>query len=466
MFVLMFAGFFIHGGALPDYGWKVLFIFLALLFGWSTVGLIIPSLLGLIAMGIAGAKTTVLASWTAGFGGNVICLIVLFSVLSKWLEDVGLVSAGMNWFMGRKAFQGKPWLFITAFFFMVYFLAFLTGTFPAIFIGWACVYDICATVGVEKRSPLMGFLVVNVTAIGAMGDYCKPWSAWGLTAISTYESTLPDMTLGFGPYLVWTTVVYFVAMLLMILCGKYLMKLDASPLEKGDFSQLAHQTGISKDQKFATIFMIVLIIMLFIPSYLPKGTLKTILNTQMGVVGITVAAVVVAGLFRHPDGTPVFDFKKIANMKAIPWDPIMLLTATVPLGAALKADEAGIMPILTAFVKTHLGGMNAFAFYCITAIFLGLLTQVAHNLVLLVAITPIFISVASTLGFNTELIVMIASVTLAASLGTPAASTRAGMVFGNSDYVTLGDCYKVGWLSSITMILACLVVGVPLGMLL
>lgn len=183
-------------------------------------------------------------------------------------------------------------------------------------------------------------------------------------------------------------------------------------------------------------------------------------------VGIAVAAVAVVGLFKKEDGTQVLDFKKVANMRAIPWDPIILLTATVPLGNALRGDEAGIMPIIENFVSTHMGNLSPLVFYCLTAVFLGVLTQVAHNVVLLVAITPIFLSVSDTLGFNSALILMIASVVLAVSLGTPAASTRAGMVFGNAEYVTIGDAYKFGWLSSLTSILACLIIGVPLGLVL
>ena len=67
--VLIFAGFFIHSAPLPDFGWRVLFIFIGLMFGWSTVGLGIPSLIGILALGLTGAFT-VDTAWQAGFGGS------------------------------------------------------------------------------------------------------------------------------------------------------------------------------------------------------------------------------------------------------------------------------------------------------------------------------------------------------------------------------------------------------------
>ena len=283
MVILMFAGFFIHGGALPDYGWRILFAFVGLLYGWSVVGLITPSLLGLIALGCAGSKATVLAAWTSGFGGNVVCIIVLFSILSKWMEEIGLIKTIMNWFVSRKALAGKPWLFVAAFFAVIYFLGFLTEAFPAILLGWACVYDLCELAGIEKRSPMMGFLIVNIAAIAAMGTFCKPWGSWGIVALSTYSAALPGAEISFPAYMVWTTLVYIFAIAFTVLFGKYVFKLDASPFEKGDFSAISSHIKLTGEQKFASVFMIVLIIFLFLPAYLPDGAAKTILNTNMGV---------------------------------------------------------------------------------------------------------------------------------------------------------------------------------------
>lgn len=166
------------------------------------------------------------------------------------------------------------------------------------------------------------------------------------------------------------------------------------------------------------------------------------------------------------NGKPFLDFKKVASHDAIPWDPIMLLSATVPLGSALKADEAGIMNLVAGFAMNHMEGLSPIIFYISIAVFLGLLTQIAHNLVLLAAFTPMFCTVGIALGMSPELITMIASIMLTAALGSPAGSTRSGMLFGNSEYITLGDCYKLGWFSLLAHVIACCAIGIPLGMLL
>lgn len=464
MLVLMFGGFFMPEiESLPPYGVQLLFIFIGLLFGWSTVGLIIPSLLGLTAMAFTSGFT-IKSVWSMGFGSDIIVLLVLFCIFSKWLEKVGFTDTLVNWFLSRNCFYGKPWTFITCFFLVIYILGFFASTFPAIFIGWACAYKLCEVLGYEKRSAFCGFLIFNITALGSMGDTCKPWSAWGLTALNAYNSIVPDGKISYGTFMLWTTIIYLVALGLTLLFGRFCMKIDMTPYMKGDYREAASHYTFDKNQKFACALMAGMIIALFIPGYLPDCALKSILNT-LGTIGIISVVLIIAGGINMANGQPFFDFKQIATHGGVSWEPVMLLTATVPLGNALKSPDAGIMQLISDFATLHMANFSPIIFYCIIAIFLGLLTQVAHNLVVLTAFTPIFCQVGITLGMSPELIMMISAVMLTAALGSPAGSTRSGMLFGNGEYIKISDCYKLGWFSLFAHIIACCAIGIPLGML-
>ena len=464
--VLIFAGFFIHGGPLPDFGWQVLFIFIGLMFGWSTIGLAIPSLMGILALGLTGAFT-VDTAWQAGFGGNVVALVVLISVFSKWLEKIGLIDVIMGKFMSSKRFVGKPWLFITAFLAMIYFLGFLIGSVPSILIGWACAYQIIRISEMDKHSPLSAFLVVNIAAIGAFGDYCKPWSVWGLVTLQDYNAMFTPGGLSYPAFIVWNTAVYVVAIALVILVARFVLRIDVSKLAKCtdcDFSIEGGKTTFTHEQKFALGIVATMIILLFAPTFLPACGLKTFLNT-IGTTGTVILVVLVAMLFRKKDGTDHFNFSKVADYaSAVPWNVILLLTVTIPLGSALKDTNAGIITIVAQFAHTSLNGLSPIVFLIAVSVFLFLLTQVAHNLVCLVAIVPIFMVIAQNLGANAVLVLMLGQLLLTAALGTPAASTRAAMLYGNTEWVTVGNCYKWGWISGIAALVAALVVGIPLGL--
>ncbi len=465
--ILIFAGFFVHASPLPDYGWQVLFIFIGLMFGWSTVGFAVPSLIGILALGLTG-HFTVDVAWQAGFGGNVIALIVLVSVLSKWLEKIGLIEVIMGKFMSSKRFAGKPWLFITAFLALVYFLGFLTGSFPAILIGWSCAYQIVKVAGMEKHSPLSAFLIVNIAAIGAFGAYCKPWGAWGLVAIQNYDAMFTPGGLSYPAFIGWCTAVYAVSIALVILVGRFVFRIDVSKLAKCtdcDFAIGDDKTQFTSTQKFALFVLGLMIFLLFIPSYLPASVFKTFLST-IGTTGTIVLIVIIAGLFEMKESKESFNFSKVADYAgAVPWNVILLLTVTVPLGAAMKDSEAGIMKLITQTANQMLAGLSPVLFLIAVTVFLFLLTQVAHNLVCLVAIVPIFMAIAQSMGANVVLVLMLGQLVLCTALGTPAASTRAGLLFGNTEWVTIGSCYKWGWISGITVLVAALAVGIPLGML-
>ena len=462
--LIMFMGFFMPNNVmLPAYGIQILFIFLGLLIGWSFVGLITPSLLGLIALSCTDGFT-ITSVWASGFGSELVILILLFCIFAKWLENIGLIDTLVNWFLNRQFFYGRPWLFLTCFFCVIYLLGFFTSNYPAIFLGWACAYKLCDVLGYEKRSAFCGFLVFNITAIGSMGETAKPWSAWGLTAINAFQTATPGETFSYGSFLFWSTIIYFIAIGITLLFGKFVMKIDMTPFLQGNYRQAACQYHFDTVQKFACVLLIAMIAALLLPGYLPDCLLKTALR-ELGTIGTVSLVLIIAGTASFASGQPFFNFKAVASNGGVPWEPIILLTTTVPLGNALKSDNAGIMQVILGFAADHLNGLSPIVFYIAIAIFLGLTTQIANNFVLLTALTPMFCTVGMSLGMNPYLTTLICSLMLTASLGTPAASTRAAMMFGNDEYIKLGDAYKLGWFSLLAHLIACCAFGIPLGLL-
>ena len=55
---------------------------------------------------------------------------------------------------------------------------------------------------------------------------------------------------------------------------------------------------------------------------------------------------------------------------------------------------------------------------------------------------------------------------LSAALATPGASSRAGLVFGNTEWITTGQGYFFGIISVVCVIITLLCVGLPLGAIL
>ena len=84
--LLMFGiGYLEPWGSLEPLGMKVLGIFLGMLWGWTTIGFVWPSMLGLLALGLSGYQS-VSAAIGAGFGAtnNTVLCIFLFVLPPIW----------------------------------------------------------------------------------------------------------------------------------------------------------------------------------------------------------------------------------------------------------------------------------------------------------------------------------------------------------------------------------------------
>ena len=116
-------------------GMKVLGVFCALLFAWSTIGLLWPSiigLLGLILLEVMDLKT----AFALGWGSNTLLLIFFMTIVAAIVEQSGVSHFIAMWFITRKFILGKPWLFIFVFLFTTFILSAVTSTIPAIMICW------------------------------------------------------------------------------------------------------------------------------------------------------------------------------------------------------------------------------------------------------------------------------------------------------------------------------------------
>lgn len=112
MFVLMCSGWFLPSGeTLTEYGVRITMIFVGAIWGWIFAGLIVPSLMSMLFLVLAGMGTAkeVVGS---GFGAEIILLIIFFSIFTQWLEDIGLTKTLANWLLSRKILKGRPYLFV------------------------------------------------------------------------------------------------------------------------------------------------------------------------------------------------------------------------------------------------------------------------------------------------------------------------------------------------------------------
>ncbi|MDO4280819.1 MAG: SLC13 family permease [Peptococcaceae bacterium] len=459
MFALMCSGWFLPSGQiLTEYGVRVTMIFVGAIWGWIFVGLIEPSLSVLIFLVLAGmgtAKDVV----GQGFGAEIILLVVFFSIFTQWLEEIGLTSSMAKWLLSRKMLVGKPYLFIFMLLLVTFLCGFFVGIYATIFLMWGICYRIFNDIGYEKRSKETTFILMGVAYVSIMGMTVKPWSAWSLLGVKGLV-TATGLNVTFLTYSTFMVAISLVSVLLFMLAGKFIVRIDVSKLKNSDYTSMGKDIHLTGEQKLGAVLLIVLLVALYIPTVLPDGLLKTILSAQ-GATGVVIIFTIALSII-HFNGKPTMDFVALAS-KSIPWNMILLLTAVGPLGTALMSNESGFTKMILSVLKPILAGQSPIVLYVFTIILACVLTQFMNNTILLVVLTPMLCTIAKVVGANPILIAAILIFGLTAALATPGASSRAGLVFGNSEWIDIKQAYVQAILSVVAVIIALIVVGIPLG---
>ena len=110
LWLLFGFGYLKPWGTLEPIGMKVLGIFLGMLFGWTFIGFIWPSILGAIALGFSG-YATVSSVISSGMGNISVTVFVLFLfIMAGYVDRVGLTTWIANWFISRKIAINRPWI--------------------------------------------------------------------------------------------------------------------------------------------------------------------------------------------------------------------------------------------------------------------------------------------------------------------------------------------------------------------
>lgn len=188
MLVLMASGWFLsEGQVLTEYGVRITMIFVGAIWGWIFINLIIPSFAALIFLVLAGmgtAKEVV----GAGFGAEIILLIVFFSIFTQWLEDIGLTNTMAKWLLSRKFLSGKPYVFIFMLFLVTFLCGFFVGIYATIFLMWGICYRMLQDMGFKRGSKESSFILIGVAFVSIMGMTVKPWSPWAMVGVNGLRS--------------------------------------------------------------------------------------------------------------------------------------------------------------------------------------------------------------------------------------------------------------------------------------
>lgn len=444
MFGFQFIPPFISG--ISETGMQVLGIFLGMLYGWTFVEMIWPSLLGMIACGFTGLMT-VQDSLMQGFGSDLVMVTLFVFIFTAFMEASGLNQWIANWFISRKLVIGRPYIFLLMICLSAWILAMFTYCFAAIIVIWSVFYSISKELKLEKRSPFVNCVIFGIAFAGTLGGGTLPFNALSIIVLGLMKSSV-NISVNYVLFSLINLVFVFLIILLYVLVCKYVFKPDPGILkDKIDrFAHLRH-VQMNTDQKIAAIALVVFLCMLLLPGVLPTSWPVVSQLSTLNVSGSAVLILCILMLLRK--STPVKPSKGIlywtdCAVRGINWEVVILLASTAPISAALESDESGVLASCEAFLRAQIGDMSPFLAIAFIVVALGLLTQVMHNAVLLIIFIPMLCPLLVSYDINPVVMAMPLLIVVQAAFMTPAASTQAAMVFSNAEWIDKKWAFMLG----------------------
>lgn len=448
---------------ITELGMQVLGIFVGVLYGWCTVSLIWPGLVGIVAIG-ATEYCTVTESFQQAFGADIPLMIIVVYILAAYLEECGLNQYIANWFISRKIGEGRPWVFTLLIFAAAFFMSSFVSTYATIIILWMIFYKICDQIGEPPRTKYTAMVISGIVITCGMTMAIFPFKAFAIMAIGlTRQGTGLDLDINFVTWTIFNTIICIAMIALFLIVCKFVLRPDLSRVKEAG-AQNAHLRGqkMNKEQKVGTLVLVIFILGLALPSILPETIPGMAVLEEMSILGVGTLCMVALTLIKKEDGSPYVSIPHLIST-GVNWELIILIASTMPLCNALEAEECGVLQSVIAWMTVTFSGLNNLTFLiAIAAIFL-IVTQVTHNLVLLLVFTPVLTEMGLQFGANPMVVMLVIFYTAMTAYATPAASSNAALIFGNEKWVQRKDAYLTGALILIVAFIVVIGVAIPLG---
>lgn len=457
MFLFKYLPTFSH---MTKEGMEMLGVYLGLIYGWCTIGMILPGLLAFVAIPLT-AMFDMNSFLAAGMGGNIVNTSI-FSVLFCFVISATKVSDTIvNKVFHTKLIQKYSWGFLFAILIGGWIMGVMAGQTVGLLILMPLITVSCKQCGYEPDGKTHAFLMIAALMSILLGSLMMPFKDTPLILLSAYSSINSEFTIDMGKYLLFALILSALIFVVYILFTTFVFRVDLKNFTQNTALRQGEKEKFNKKQKIVLGIFFAFIILVLIPGFLSGGMVKDVLGT-MGVVGISCLLMAVMMLLRV-DGEALFDFREAA--RNYPWEILMCLAACLPIAANLTNEQTGISDTIIALLNPVLGNLSPITFSIIIILMAVVLTNVLNNVPCALLLIPIVASYAPILGFNATPIVIVLIFAVHASFATPAASTAAQLLFASSGADKM-QLLKAGILSLIPMFVCMVVAGLTFGQIL
>lgn len=446
IFGVMIAFHFIPAPApITTLGMQVIGIFIGMIYGWMTCGMLWPSLAGILMLGFSEYCASPEAALGMALTNATAMMMLVAFIAFNYVAGTGLTEWIATWLITRKFTIGKPWVFMIFLWVAGILIAGVFNVVILIIMMFEFVIPLFKEMGYTKDDMFPVYMLLGISANLGL---CTVWPAF--LPHSIYTRGIIASALGHPLTTLQYTMCIAVPLLTMVVTyifvGKFILRIDTSKFKAGS-AALAQKMqenkgkGLTTEQKHGAIVLALFILGCAVPAILP--TTWPIISTlnRMGVVGVSTLTVIAVIVLMKKDGTTLTTFDRL--MHAMDWNMILLTAAIMTIAASITSQGTGIVAYLSMVIIPLLSKMSVLGFVILVMIVMCIVSQFSMNMVLQMIFAPILGPILLQAGYNPMIAVMAVYFGTQLAFLAPSGSMMAAMVFAKTDWVKPRNLYKI-----------------------
>ena len=434
---------------LTEIGMTVLGVFIGMVYLWSAVDSIWPSMLGLMLIAIAGyvpeltGYAAVKQLWMEAWGSETVLVCLLGLILFGAVEYVGCTKYMARFFMSIKALNGRPYIFLFIFLLCSYVISGTTNPMASMLILWPIALEVLEKFGYKKGDKIFAIMICGVYLAATLGQPMFPFKGASYVVVSAFER-MSGMTVNYGSYIAYNAIMSAILLVLFLVFVRFVIRPDVEGFKSITVEELTREklAPMNLQQIVFLLMIVVYVVLLLTPNFLPKTIPVVGFLSNIGLLGLTYFLMIVLMIIPYK-GKPMLDFKGVAK-KSFSWDIVFLVAGAIYVCNALSSEATGVKPFLIQLLQPLLGGKPDIIFILLILGFALITTNFANNAGMAVVLLPVIIAFADQYpGVDALVLSMTVTMMVFVALLTPAASPYCGILHARKDLVSYGEIMKL-----------------------
>ena len=445
-------------------GMRCVGAFLGMVYMWSAIGTLWPSLYGLFAIAISGYAGDGLAGfnavWMNAVGVNTVLLCLFAMVLFGALDELGITKYIARFLLTRKFYAGKPIMFLSVFFFTCFVLSTLVSPIVSMIMLWPVAKRMTDAMNLTREDGVWKFFYVGMFGVSTLGQPFFPFMGAQLIPCSAFQ-TMSGMAIPMGQYMLMNALMTFIVMTIYLLFMKF-GPVDLSKMKAVDPAMIENDLNLPPmdfRQKVFSWMVPIYLLLVLVPSFFPTNPICAWLNS-IGVMGITIAFCIILIAWKW-NGQPMLNYQDVCY-RQMNWGIFFMIAAAVYAAGTLSAQNTGVTAFLLQVLNPVLGGQPEMIFVALMFTVALIITNFANNAAMAVVLTPVVLAFSAQLGINPMPVEVGVILMVFVAMLTPAASPHAGMMWGRRDLYSAKDIMIVGFPLCVVTLLCYIFIAYPI----